>query len=93
MGVSDWLIVIRFPFGSRLSALSGSDGRKVGINGARAIGRNIMRAALGNTTSTRRGERLTNAATLAKLIKYDSVPANCRRKSKCRAKDRRRRDA
>jgi glyceraldehyde 3-phosphate dehydrogenase len=50
---------------------------KVGINGFGRIGRNIMRAALGS------GEidfvavnDLTNAATLAHLLKYDSVLGN-----------------
>jgi glyceraldehyde 3-phosphate dehydrogenase len=50
---------------------------KVGINGFGRIGRNIMRAAMGN-----RGidfvavNDLTNAATLAHLLKYDSVLGN-----------------
>ena len=50
---------------------------KVGINGFGRIGRNIMRAALGG------GEidfvavnDLTNAATLAHLLKYDSILGN-----------------
>src|SRR5205809_1005206 len=50
---------------------------KVGINGFGRIGRNIMRAALGS------GEvdfvavnDLTNAATLAHLLKYDSILGN-----------------
>src|SRR6187455_2248301 len=50
---------------------------KVGINGFGRIGRNIMRAAMGS------GEidfvavnDLTNAATLAHLLKYDSVLGN-----------------
>ena len=50
---------------------------RVGINGFGRIGRNIMRAALGN------GELdfvavndLTDAATLAHLLKYDSVLGN-----------------
>jgi glyceraldehyde 3-phosphate dehydrogenase len=54
---------------------------KVGINGFGRIGRNIMRAALASP----RGDRsidfvavndLTNAATLAHLLKYDSVLGN-----------------
>ena len=50
---------------------------RVGINGFGRIGRNIMRAAMGN-----RGidfvavNDLTNAATLAHLLKYDSVLGN-----------------
>src|SRR3954449_12672374 len=50
---------------------------KVGINGFGRIGRNIMRAAMGS------GEvdfvavnDLTNAATLAHLLKYDSILGN-----------------
>src|SRR5215203_4601053 len=50
---------------------------KVGINGFGRIGRNIMRAAMGT------GEvdfvavnDLTNAATLAHLLKYDSILGN-----------------
>jgi glyceraldehyde 3-phosphate dehydrogenase len=52
---------------------------KVGINGFGRIGRNIMRAAMAN------GEiefvavnDITNAATLAHLLKYDSVLGNLR---------------
>jgi len=50
---------------------------KVGINGFGRIGRNIMRAAMGD-----RGidfvavSDLTNAATLAHLLKYDSILGN-----------------
>jgi glyceraldehyde 3-phosphate dehydrogenase len=50
---------------------------KVGINGFGRIGRNIMRAAMGD-----RGidivavNDLTNAATLAHLLKYDSILGN-----------------
>ena len=50
---------------------------KVGINGFGRIGRNIMRAALGD-----RGidfvavNDLTNTATLAHLLKYDSILGN-----------------
>src|SRR5687768_15670596 len=54
---------------------------KVGINGFGRIGRNIMRAAMGT------GEvdfvavnDLTNAATLAHLLKYDSILGNLKSK-------------
>jgi glyceraldehyde 3-phosphate dehydrogenase len=50
---------------------------KVGINGFGRIGRNIMRAALGNTEIDFVAVNdLTNAATLAHLLKYDSVLGN-----------------
>jgi glyceraldehyde 3-phosphate dehydrogenase len=50
---------------------------KVGINGFGRIGRNIMRAALddGNIDFVAVND-LTNAATLAHLLKYDSVLGN-----------------
>jgi glyceraldehyde 3-phosphate dehydrogenase len=50
---------------------------KVGINGFGRIGRNIMRAALGNKEFDFVAVNdLTNAATLAHLLKYDSVLGN-----------------
>ena len=50
---------------------------KVGINGFGRIGRNIMRAALGNKDiDFVVVNDLTNAATLAHLLKYDSVLGN-----------------
>ena len=50
---------------------------RVGINGFGRIGRNIMRAALGNTgIDFVAVNDLTNAATLAHLLKYDSVLGN-----------------
>jgi glyceraldehyde 3-phosphate dehydrogenase (phosphorylating) len=50
---------------------------KVGINGFGRIGRNIMRAALGDENIDFVAVNdLTNAATLAHLLKYDSVIGN-----------------
>src|SRR5919197_1095236 len=50
---------------------------KVGINGFGRIGRNIMRAAMGNKDLDFVAVNdLTNAATLAHLLKYDSVLGN-----------------
>jgi glyceraldehyde 3-phosphate dehydrogenase len=50
---------------------------RVGINGFGRIGRNIMRAALGDTNIDFVAVNdLTNAATLAHLLKYDSVLGN-----------------
>jgi glyceraldehyde 3-phosphate dehydrogenase len=50
---------------------------KVGINGFGRIGRNIMRAALGATDIHFVAVNdLTNAATLAHLLKYDSILGN-----------------
>jgi glyceraldehyde 3-phosphate dehydrogenase len=50
---------------------------KVGINGFGRIGRNIMRAALGDKDIDFVAVNdLTNAATLAHLLKYDSVLGN-----------------
>jgi glyceraldehyde 3-phosphate dehydrogenase len=50
---------------------------KVGINGFGRIGRNIMRAALGDRDIDFVAVNdLTNAATLAHLLKYDSVLGN-----------------
>ena len=50
---------------------------KVGINGFGRIGRNIMRAALGDTSIDFVAVNdLTNATTLAHLLKYDSVLGN-----------------
>src|SRR5687768_14767002 len=50
---------------------------KVGINGFGRIGRNIMRAALGaRDIDFVAVNDLTNAATLAHLLKYDSVLGN-----------------
>src|SRR5262245_15570811 len=50
---------------------------RVGINGFGRIGRNIMRAALGNKDiDFVAANDLTSAATLAHLLKYDSVLGN-----------------
>jgi glyceraldehyde 3-phosphate dehydrogenase len=50
---------------------------RVGINGFGRIGRNIMRAAMGNTAiDIVAVNDLTNAATLAHLLKHDSVLGN-----------------
>jgi glyceraldehyde 3-phosphate dehydrogenase len=50
---------------------------KVGINGFGRIGRNIMRAALGTTDIDFVAVNdLTNAKTLAHLLKYDSILGN-----------------
>jgi glyceraldehyde 3-phosphate dehydrogenase len=50
---------------------------RVGINGFGRIGRNIMRAALGDTNIDFVAVNdLTNAKTLAHLLKYDSVLGN-----------------
>ncbi|HEU5254603.1 MAG TPA: glyceraldehyde 3-phosphate dehydrogenase NAD-binding domain-containing protein, partial [Vicinamibacterales bacterium] len=50
---------------------------KVGINGFGRIGRNIMRAAMGHKDIDFVAVNdLTNAATLAHLLKYDSVLGN-----------------
>src|SRR5437764_1071637 len=50
---------------------------KVGINGFGRIGRNIMRAALGDKNIDFVAVNdLTDAATLAHLLKYDSVLGN-----------------
>jgi glyceraldehyde 3-phosphate dehydrogenase len=50
---------------------------RVGINGFGRIGRNIMRAALGDKSIDFVAVNdLTNAATLAHLLKYDSVLGN-----------------
>ena len=50
---------------------------KVGINGFGRIGRNIMRAALGHDDIDFVAVNdLTSAATLAYLLKYDSVLGN-----------------
>src|SRR5918996_11442 len=52
---------------------------KVGINGFGRIGRNIMRAAMGRTDIDFVAVNdLTNSATLAHLLKYDSVLGNLR---------------
>jgi glyceraldehyde 3-phosphate dehydrogenase len=57
---------------------------KVGINGFGRIGRNIMRAALGATDIDFVAVNdLTNATTLAHLLKYDSILGNL--KSEIRA--------
>ena len=51
----------------------------VGINGFGRIGRNIMRAALGSSDLDFVAVNdLTNAATLAHLLKYDSILGNLR---------------
>src|SRR3954465_10190867 len=50
---------------------------RVGINGFGRIGRNIMRAAMADKNiDFVAGNELTNAATLAHLLKYDSVLGN-----------------
>jgi glyceraldehyde 3-phosphate dehydrogenase len=50
---------------------------KVGINGFGRIGRNIMRAAMGSSDFDFVAVNdLTNAATLAHLLKYDSILGN-----------------
>jgi len=50
---------------------------RVGINGFGRIGRNIMRAALGDhSIDFVAVNDLTSAATLAHLLKYDSVLGN-----------------
>jgi glyceraldehyde 3-phosphate dehydrogenase len=52
---------------------------KVGINGFGRIGRNILRAALGSKDLDFVAVNdLTNAATLAHLLKYDSILGNLR---------------
>jgi glyceraldehyde 3-phosphate dehydrogenase len=54
---------------------------KVGINGFGRIGRNIMRAALGSRDLDFVAVNdLTNAATLAHLLKYDSILGNLKAK-------------
>src|SRR5579863_8827469 len=59
---------------------------RVGINGFGRIGRNIMRAALGDTSIDFVAVNdLTNAATLAHLLKYDSVLGNLHAKVKAKA--------
>src|SRR3954452_25406790 len=50
---------------------------KIGINGFGRIGRNIMRAALGDKDIDLVAVNdLTNAGTLAHLVEYDSVLGN-----------------
>jgi glyceraldehyde 3-phosphate dehydrogenase len=50
---------------------------KVGINGFGRIGRNIMRAAMGDSNiDIVAVNDITNAATLAHLLKYDSILGN-----------------
>jgi glyceraldehyde 3-phosphate dehydrogenase (phosphorylating) len=50
---------------------------KVGINGFGRIGRNIMRAAMGDSSiDSVAVNDLTSAATLAHLLKYDSILGN-----------------
>ena len=50
---------------------------KVGINGFGRIGRNIFRAALGDSgIDIVAVNDLTNAETLAHLLKYDSIHGN-----------------
>jgi glyceraldehyde 3-phosphate dehydrogenase len=59
---------------------------KVGINGFGRIGRNIMRAAMGDSSiDIVAVNDLTNAATLAHLLKYDSILGNL--KAEISAKD------
>jgi len=65
------------PFGVRRSAEGEQMAVKVGINGFGRIGRNIMRAALGSKDIDFVAVNdLTSAATLAHLLKYDSVLGN-----------------
>src|SRR5204862_223167 len=59
---------------------------RVGINGFGRIGRNIMRAALGDKNIDWVAVNdLTNAHTLAHLLKYDSVLGNLKAKVEARA--------
>src|SRR5512134_1310900 len=59
---------------------------RVGINGFGRIGRNIMRAAMGRSDIDFVAVNdLTNAATLAHLLKYDSVLGNLRGEVKATA--------
>ena len=58
---------------------------RVGINGFGRIGRNIMRASLGRREFDFVAVNdITNAATLAHLLKYDSVLGNLDRKVEAR---------
>src|SRR5512132_1724893 len=58
-------------------AVGGGMAVRVGINGFGRIGRNILRASLGNKEIDFVAVNdLTNAATLAHLLKYDSVLGN-----------------
>jgi glyceraldehyde 3-phosphate dehydrogenase len=59
---------------------------RVGINGFGRIGRNIMRAALGDPNIDFVAVNdLTNAATLAHLLKYDSVLGNLQARIEARS--------
>src|SRR5213075_355779 len=59
---------------------------RVGINGFGRIGRNIMRAALGDKNIDFVAVNdLTSAATLAHLLKYDSVLGNLHAKVEAKA--------
>ena len=59
---------------------------KVGINGFGRIGRNIMRAALGDKNIDFVAVNdLTSAHTLAHLLKYDSVLGNLHAKVEAKA--------
>jgi glyceraldehyde 3-phosphate dehydrogenase len=59
---------------------------RVGINGFGRIGRNIMRSALGDSNIDFVAVNdLTNAATLAHLLKYDSVLGNLHAKVEARS--------
>jgi len=61
---------------------------RVGINGFGRIGRNIMRAALGDKNIDFVAVNdLTNAATLAHLLKYDSVLGNLHAKVESKSGD------
>jgi glyceraldehyde 3-phosphate dehydrogenase len=61
-------------------------GLKVGINGFGRIGRNIMRAALGNKNLDFVAVNdLTNTQTLAHLLKYDSILGNLHQEVKATA--------
>src|SRR3954471_13881594 len=62
---------------------------KVGINGFGRIGRNIMRAALGDKNIDFVAiNDLTSAHTLAHLLKYDSVLGNLHAKVEAKADSR-----
>src|SRR5256885_15266825 len=59
---------------------------RVGINGSGRIGRNIMRAALGDSNIDFVAVNdLTSAHTLAHLLKYDSVLGNLHGKVEAKA--------
>src|SRR6202022_2477557 len=68
-------------FGALNRLSGGAMAVRVGINGFGRIGRNIMRAALGDREIDFVAVNdLTDAATLAHLLKYDSVLGNLQHK-------------